>query len=122
VAGIPALLLEVVDNPDPVEVGSGTTYTIRVTNQGTANATNVVIQSMLADGEELVQAGGATAASASGAQVQFAPVPVLAPGQVVEFLVEVKAVKATGDVRFRTMMNADQLTDAVREEESTRLY
>lgn len=122
VAGIPALLLEVVDNPDPVEVGSGTTYTIRVTNQGTADATNVVIQSMLADGEELVKASGASAASVSGAQVQFAPVPTLAPAQVVEYLVEVKAVKATGDVRFRVMMNADQLSDAVREEESTRLY
>lgn len=122
VAGIPALLLEVVDNPDPVEVGSGTTYTIRVTNQGTADATNVVIQSMLADGEELASATGATEATASGNLVRYAPVTVLAPGQVVEFKVDVKAVKATGDVRFRTMMTADQLTDAVREEESTRLY
>ncbi|HRH81549.1 MAG TPA: CARDB domain-containing protein [Thiobacillaceae bacterium] len=122
VAGIPALLLEVVDSPDPVEVGTSTTYTIRVTNQGTADATNVVIQSMLADGQELTSATGATAATATGNLVRYAPVAVLAPGQVVEYKVDVKAVKAAGDVRFRTMMTADQLTDAVREEESTRLY
>ncbi len=119
--GIPALLLEVTDNPDPVEVGSKTTYTIVVTNQGSAPATNVGIQAMLAEGEEFVASTGPDS-TLDNALVRFAPVVSLAPGEKQTYTVEVKAVKATGDVRFRVLMNASELSDGVREEESTRLY
>jgi uncharacterized repeat protein (TIGR01451 family) len=41
VTGISALLLENADDPDPVGVGESTVYTVKVTNQGTADDTNV---------------------------------------------------------------------------------
>ena len=41
VAGVPAVLLEVVDLNDPIEVGEDETYEIVVLNQGTATLTNV---------------------------------------------------------------------------------
>ena len=43
VAGVPAILLEVIDDPDALEVGGTVTYTIEVTNQGSAPGTNIKI-------------------------------------------------------------------------------
>ena len=45
VEGIAAILLEVVDIDDPVEVGAETGYEILITNQGTDFATNIQIKS-----------------------------------------------------------------------------
>ncbi|MCK6461032.1 MAG: DUF11 domain-containing protein [Planctomycetes bacterium] len=49
VTGVPAILLEVVDLTDPVEVGGSTTYVITATNQGSAPGTNIRIVVMLED-------------------------------------------------------------------------
>jgi uncharacterized repeat protein (TIGR01451 family) len=43
VIGVPAILLEKADDPDPVAIGDTTTYTVKVTNQGTAEDANVQI-------------------------------------------------------------------------------
>ena len=43
VDGIAALLFEVADQVDPIEIGGTTTYQIRVENQGTKEASNVQI-------------------------------------------------------------------------------
>lgn len=119
--GIPALLLETVDSPDPVEVGTQTTYTIVVTNQGSAVGTNIRIACLLAAEQAFVSAGGATTATNSGLNVTFAPLASLAPGAKATWTVVIRA-NGTGDVRFTTIMNADQLTSPVQETESTNLY
>ena len=119
--GIPALLLEVVDSPDPVQIGTDTTYTVEVTNQGSATATNVKIICTLPAEETFLSAGGQTAGSASGNTITFAPLASLAPKAKATWTVKVKA-KAEGDVRFRTSMIADQLKSTVDETESTNLY
>ena len=41
VVGIAAILLEKSDDPDPVAIGDTTTYTVKVTNQGSADDSNV---------------------------------------------------------------------------------
>lgn len=119
--GIPALLLETVDNPDPVEVGTETTYTIEVLNQGSATATNVRIVCTLAPEQAFVAAGGATSGSVAGQRVTFAPLASLAPGARAIWTVRIRAT-AEGDVRFTTEMIADQLTSPVGETESTNQY
>jgi uncharacterized repeat protein (TIGR01451 family) len=121
VTGVPALLLETVDSPDPIQVGDQTTYTITVTNQGTAVDTNIKIVCVLEDTQTHVSSGGATRGTASGNRVEFAPIPSLAPGARAQFTVTVRAVK-TGDTRFRTTMTSDQLTRPVEETESTNIY
>ena len=65
--GIPAILLEVTDNPDPVEVGTTTTYTIQVTNQGSATDNNIRVVATLPASQSYVSAGGPTTASTSAA-------------------------------------------------------
>ncbi len=122
VEGIAALLLEVTDSPDPVEIGTQTTYSIIVTNQGTANATNIKISATIPDGMEYVSSTGSTARLVVlGKLVDFDPIPILEPKDTLTFTVTVKGVQP-GDLRFRVEMNADQLTSPVLDEESTKLY
>lgn len=122
--GVPAILVECVDDPDPIEVGGQTTYTITVTNQGTATGTNIVVECMLPAQEDFVSAAGsATKETASGKSVKFAPVPSLAPKATVTYKVTVKG-NAAGDVRFKINVFSDQSSagGAIEETESTHFY
>lgn len=121
VKGIPAILLECVDDPDPVEVGSQTTYTIIVTNQGSETGTNIAITCTLPPEQEFVKAGGPTEARADGKVVTFAPLPSLAPRAKATFLVTTKGVRP-GDSRFAVSMKSDQIDSPVTETESTNIY
>jgi len=121
VKGVPAILLECVDNPDPIEVGSSLTYTITVTNQGTLNGTNIMIECTLPAEQEFVQAGGAANATADGRSIKFAPLPSLAPKASANFTVTVKGIKAA-DSRFRVSLKSDQIETPVEETESTHIY
>lgn len=119
--GIPAILLEVVDLIDPVEVGQQTTYRITVTNQGSAADKNIVVKCVLPDEEEFVSATGATGHRISGQEISFSPVATLAPGAQASWDL---TVRATGemDVRFAVEMTSDSFTRPIRETESTNLY
>ena len=121
IKGIPAILLEVVDITDPVEVGQETTYVITVTNQGTAADTNIQIIGMLPDAQSFVSASGATTGSASGKKVTFAPSGPLAPGAQISWRITVRA-DAEADSRFRVEMTSARLTSPVIETEATNLY
>ena len=121
VKGIPAILLECVDDPDPTEIGGELTYTVSVLNQGSAIGTNIAIHCTLPPEEEYVSSTGPTAAKVEGKSVSFAPIPTLAAKATAVFKLRVKGL-AAGDVRFKVEMNSDQLTRPVMETESTHLY
>lgn len=121
VEGIPAILLEVIDSNDPIQIGEEVTYVIQVTNQGSANGTGIRIVCEVPEQETFVSAGGATAGTLSGRTVTFAPLPNLPPKARAEFRVTVRA-NASGDVRFLTSMTSDQFERPVQETESTNLY
>lgn len=121
VSGIPAVLLEVIDIDDPVEIGNNTTYVITATNQGTMSGTNISIVCTLEENEQYVSSSGATMGRLDGNRVVFQPLSSLAPKAEATWRVVVKAVKA-GDVRFKVTMNTDQITRPVEETESTNLY
>ncbi len=121
VTGISAVSMEVVDVEDPVRVGSQTTYVISVTNQGSAAATNIRINCLLESNVQYVSSAGATAGSIEGQMVKFYPLSSLEPKARAAWRVVVAAVKP-GDVRFKAVMNVDQLTRPVEETESTHVY
>lgn len=121
IKGIPAILLECVDDPDPIEVGGQLNYTITVTNQGTATDTNITVVCTLPPEQEFVKAGGAATAAAEGKSVKFVPVPTLAPKAAATFTVTVKGIKAA-DSRFKVSMKSDQTDSPVEETESTHIY
>ncbi len=121
VKGVAAILLEVVDVADPIEVAANETYVITVINQGTADDTNVRIQCTLPAELSFVSAEGPTRYTLDGNIITFAPLPVLAPKAKAVFHVVVKGT-ATGDVRFKTSLTSDMLATPVEETESTHIY
>lgn len=121
VTGISAALLEVVDVDDPVEVGSRTTYLIRVTNQGSATATGIQVSCTLEDNVRYISSTGATVGAVDGNRVNFAPLDSLAPKGRASWRVIVEALKPA-DTRFKVSMITDQLTRPVEETEATHLY
>ena len=121
VKGIPAILLEVVDVTDPVEVGQQTTYVITVTNQGSAADNNIRIVAKLPAEQSFVSASGATNATANGKTITFAPSSSLAPGAAISWRVTVRA-ESVADSRFGVEMTSDNLKSPVNETEATNLY
>ena len=119
--GVPAVLIEVVDYPDPISAGDSTTYTIRVTNQGTADDNNIKIVANFGKEIDPVSASGSTAGTVSGKTVTFGTVAALAPKQVVSWTVKAKGA-AAGDHRLKVQLTSDMLTSPVTEEESTHVY
>jgi uncharacterized repeat protein (TIGR01451 family) len=119
--GVPALLFEVVDLEDPIEVGAETTYEIRVVNQGTSPTTNLQIIATVPNGMTTRDANGPTSHRFQGKQVIYEKLPSLAPKA--DALYRVKVIgDQPGDMRFKVQMTSDQLRSPVYEEESTRVY
>ena len=120
VKGVPAILLEVVDVEDPIEIGSNITYVITVTNQGTAVGTNIVVNAELPTEMSYVSADG-TQPSVSGQRITFAPLPSLAPKAKATYRI-IATGNGAGDLRFSVSMTSDQTISPVGETESTHVY
>ncbi|MBN2270350.1 MAG: DUF11 domain-containing protein [Sedimentisphaerales bacterium] len=118
---IPAVLLEVIDVTDPVEVGTRTTYVITVTNQGSAPSTNITVVCGMEDNVRYVSSSGSSIGAIEDGVLKFAPLESLAPKAKATWRVIVTALKE-GDTRFKTTMNTDELTRPVEETEATRIY
>lgn len=119
--GIPAILLEVMDATDPIEVGQDVTYVIKVTNQGTATGTNIVIKCGLEATMQYMGSEGATNANLVGNTVSFAPLARLAPKAAATYRVRIKATR-NADARFTTSLTSDQISRPVTETEATNFY
>lgn len=123
IRGIPAILLEVIDVDDPIEVGAIETYIIEVTNQGSAEGTNIRVFARLPAEMEFVGADGPTAhrLDADGKTVNFEPLPMLAPRAKATWRVQTRGLQP-GDLRFYVELISDQMTSPVMETESTHVY
>jgi uncharacterized repeat protein (TIGR01451 family) len=121
--GVAAMVVEVVDNRDPNKVGQEEVYEIRVTNQGSAPETNVIVHCELGEGQRLISTTGETdtGAKRGARKVTFNPVESLTAGQTAEWSVKVDC-NTEGDIRFYVEVNSDQHTRPVRETEATRIY
>ncbi len=116
----PALLLEMVDETDPVKVGDEEQYDIVVRNQGSGADQNVRIKVQLPDQFEFVSASGATKAEADGQTVTFQPIDELGPKDKASWSLRLKA-KKPGDVRTKVELNSEYLHSPVPEQEPTRV-
>jgi hypothetical protein len=121
VTGIPAILIEVVDLDDPIEVGKETTYVIKIINQGTAVGTNIRLLGTVPDLQEFVSGSGATAVTAVGRTVTTEPLAALNPKAEASWSIITKATQA-GDARFRLEVTSDQFKQPIPEDESTTQY
>lgn len=119
--GASALLLELVDTTDPVEVGGTTTYVIIVKNQGTIAVDDVRLTAQVPAELEVTQVTGPAKYKAEGQTLTFDPI-ALQPQAEVRIVVHVKANKP-GDVRFKIELTTKSLTNGpIQEEESTTIF
>jgi uncharacterized repeat protein (TIGR01451 family) len=116
--GIAALSLEVGDEPDPIQVGESTTYTIKVTNQGFANINNLKMAAQFSTEVTPVSTAQGTV---RGQTASFPPVAALKSKQALTYTITVQGAKP-GDARNKFILNADELKTPVTEEESTMVY
>ena len=119
VIGVAAILLEKSDDPDPIGVGETTTYTVKVTNQGTADDNNVRVVITVAP--ELAPVSATSGGVINGNTVTFPVVPRLAAKEAVTYKVVARGVKA-GDGHTVFNLNSDVLKKAISAEESTHVY
>jgi uncharacterized repeat protein (TIGR01451 family) len=121
VEGISAIMFEVKDTEDPIEVNGETTYEIRIVNQGSKAATNVQVGVSLPPGLQFISASGETHFSAERGGIVFAPLKQLAPKADTVYRVQVKGVQP-GDQRVAVQVSTDDITQPIRREESTRVF
>ncbi|MFO7655047.1 MAG: NEW3 domain-containing protein [Candidatus Krumholzibacteriia bacterium] len=120
VRGLPALLVEVVDERDPIPAGENTVYALTVENQGSAEATNVRLRADVPEGMSFVDARGASQVDESGGQLAFEPIDRLGPGDVEVWHLLMRG-DDPGNKRFRVEVLSDFLERPVPTVEPTRV-
>jgi uncharacterized repeat protein (TIGR01451 family) len=121
VEAVSALLLEVVDIEDPIEVGAETAYDVRITNVGSKLENDVKLTCVIPDKMQFKTATGPVRYQEEGKQITFDALPPLAPKGEATFRIHVKGV-AAGDVRFKTQVTSPNLVEPIVEWESTKIY
>ncbi|MCX8109536.1 MAG: DUF11 domain-containing protein [Verrucomicrobiae bacterium] len=118
--GVTGVLVEVVDDPDPIQVGEFTTFTIRVTNQGSArNIEQIAVKATLP--AEIDPVSASSGGTIDGKNVSWPVVPTLAPKQSVTYTLRAKGVKA-GDSRLKVDVTTAGRETPITELESTTIY
>jgi uncharacterized repeat protein (TIGR01451 family) len=121
VEGLSALLLEMVDTEDPIEVNGDTAYEIRVTNTGSKTETDIKIVATVPDKMQFKNAQGPVRYREEGKTIVFEPIERLAPRADAIFRINVKAMEP-GTVRFKIQMTSTNLVEPVVKMEATRIY
>lgn len=121
VEGLAAIMFEVRDLEDPIEVGGETVYEIRVVNQGTKAATNVQVTCEIPPGMKVLSAEGEAAHKVMDSRLVFEPLQQLAPKADTVYRIRAQGLQA-GDQRITVQVNTDDLQQPIRREESTRVF
>ena len=115
------VFFDIDDVVDPIEIGSDTSYRIRVVNQGTKIATNVKLAVDFPNGLQPTGVEGNLRNDIRGQQVLFAPISTLSPGDEISVVVRGKGTGA-GDHRVSVHLETDGRQTEVTKEETTRVY
>jgi uncharacterized repeat protein (TIGR01451 family) len=121
VEGLSALMVEMVDTEDPIEVGGDTAYEVRITNTGSKTETDIKLVAMVPDKMQFKNAQGPVRYREEGRMVIFEPIEKLAPRADAIFRLNVKALDP-GTVLFKIQVTSTNLPEAVLKTEATRIY
>jgi uncharacterized repeat protein (TIGR01451 family) len=123
VEGLSALLMELADTDDPIEVGAETTYEVRVTNTGSKTETNLELVCTVPERMEFrgAKCNAGCRYRIDGRDVIFEALPKLTPRADAIYRVTLRGL-APGDMRFRARIRSDSLSEPVMREESTKVY
>ena len=115
------VFFDIDDVVDPIEIGSDTSYKIRVVNQGTKAATNVQLGVTFPRGLQPTDVNGSIRHRINGQQIAFEPINSMSPGDEISFVIKGKGQSA-GDHRVVVNMKTDGRQTPVSKEETTRVY
>jgi uncharacterized repeat protein (TIGR01451 family) len=115
------VFFDIDDVVDPIEIGSDTSYRIRIVNQGTKTATNVKLAVDFPNGLQPTGVEGNLRNEIRGQQVLFAPISTLSPGDEISVIVRGKGT-AAGDHRVSVNLQTDGRQTQVTKQETTRVY
>jgi uncharacterized repeat protein (TIGR01451 family) len=115
------LVFSILDLNGPIEVGTDTTYEVRVSNRGSRPATNVVVAAALPNEIKLVSGEGPSRATTRGQQVSFAPIGRINSGEEVTFRIHANGLRP-GDHIVRVQLSSNESSTPVTQEVSTRVY
>ncbi len=101
-------------------MGDTTVYTVKVTNQGSADDSNVAI-SIVVDSELVPVSSDQPNAAINGQTVTFPVIPTLGTKQVVTYTIVAKGVTA-GDAHTKFILSSDNVTTPITAGESTTVY
>jgi uncharacterized repeat protein (TIGR01451 family) len=120
--GVTGVLLEFSDNPDPIQVGETSSYTIRVTNQGTtSDIADLQIVVVLPAELDVVPGTVSDGGTVDGKTITWPAVPNLAPKGVVARTYIAKGLKS-GDARSKAAITTTQRKQPIEQFESTTIY
>lgn len=121
VESLAELLFTVADVADPIEVGSETSYEVRVHNRGSKADSDIRVIAELPAGMVPVSGDGPVPATVQGSRVIFSPLARLAPDEEAIFKVHATG-EATGDHVIRVQLQSAEVRVPVTKEEITRVY
>lgn len=122
VEGLSALLVELVDTEDPIEVSGETAYEIRITNTGSKTETDIKLVATVPDKMEYKSSQGPTKGREEAPRtIVFEPLEKLAPRADAIYRINVKCVDQ-GTVRFKIQVTSTNLMEPVIKMEATRIY
>jgi len=121
VEGLSAILVEMVDTDDPIEVGAETAYEIRVTNTGSQTENDIKLLATIPEKMEFRSAQGPVRHRLEGKTVIFEPLEKLAPRADAIMRVIVRGTEP-GIVRFKMQVTSANLIEPVIKMEATRVY
>ncbi len=121
VEGLSALLVELVDTEDPIEVGSETNYEVRVTNTGSKVENDIKLVATVPDRMEFKAAHGPVPFRTEGKQIVFDAIDRLAPKADAIVRITVKALEP-GTAYFKIQLTSASLVEPVIKTEATRIY
>jgi uncharacterized repeat protein (TIGR01451 family) len=121
VEGLAEPAFSVADLADPIEVGSDTTYEVRVHNRGSKADSDVRVVAELPVGMVPTAGDGPVPATVQGQQVVFSPLARLAPGEEAVFKIHATG-QETGDHVIRVQLQSAEVRVPVTKEEITRVY
>jgi uncharacterized repeat protein (TIGR01451 family) len=120
--GVTGVLLEMVDDPDPIQVGETSKYTVRVTNQGsTMDISDLNIVTTLPAELDVVPGTVSDGGVVNGKTITWPAVPRVAPKAFVVRTYVAKAVKA-GDARSKVAITTSMRKEPIEKFESTTVY
>lgn len=121
IEGVAAILFEVADLADPIELRGETAYDVRIINQGSKAATNVQLTAFMPGELKFLSAEGATRYRVDGQRIVFDALGTLPAKSETVYRVRAQGVTA-GDVRLKVQLVTDDIRTPITKEESTRVY